>query len=259
MSENRKKIITLEDIGIEFSLKGDGARNSIGSLFSNLFKKKNSFWALKNINLDILEGEVLYIIGRNGAGKTTLLKVLAETLHPDSGTMIIYEGKTSFVSMGLGFRPDLSGYENMKNSLLIMGVDNKELKQKIDEILEFTQLEQFIYEPVANYSAGMKSRLGFAIATSIKPDILIMDEVINAGDEVFRERCKERMEEMLKSAKCVIVCSHNLQSVEALATKVLWIEKGEKMAMGETKETLKKYREFIKMVRNDPFYDKNRS
>ena len=250
--------ISLKNIGVEFQISGR-LDKSVVSLFSKIFRKKKSFWALRNITCDICNGDILYIIGRNGAGKTTLRKVMAETLFPNEGELTIYGGSTSFVSMGLGFSMDLSGYKNMDISLRIMGFPADKLEEKKAEIIEFTELGDFIYEPVHTYSQGMKARLGFAVATSIVPDILIMDEVINAGDEEFRERCKERMESMLKTAKCVVVCTHNLAAAENLATKVMWIEKGRIMGIGEPSEMISKYKEFIAMVRNDPFYDrKNR-
>lgn len=250
----KENILSLENIGIKFDLKGS-PRESLAKITTKLFSKRKQFWALKNITFDLLEGEILFIIGRNGAGKSTLLKVIAETLFPDEGRMVTLNCRKSFVSMGLGFRNELTGYENMDISLKLMGIPANIREECKQEIIEFTHLDNFIYEPVGNYSAGMRARLAFAIATSNVPDILIMDEVINTGDELFREKCKARMEAMLGSAKAVIVCTHNLPNVEAMATKVIWVEKGVLMGIDEPKIMLKKYRNFIKQVRNNPFYE----
>lgn len=247
-------IISLQNIGIKYQLKGK-PRESLTKLHQKILTSRKNFWALRDINLDIHEGEILFIIGRNGAGKSTLLKVMAETLFPDEGCMTLTNCRTSFISMGLGFRKELTGYENMDIALKLLGIPKQQLKKTKEEIIQFSQLDHFIYEPVENYSAGMKSRLAFAIATSNTPDVLIMDEIINAGDEQFRDSCKERLNSMVAKAKAVIICTHNLQNVLSMGTKALWIEKGMNTRLGDPKEVVREYREFIKKVRNDPFYD----
>lgn len=247
----KKKIVSLDNIGVKFQLKGN-PRESLAQIHKKFFSQKNEFWALKNVSFDVYEGETLFILGRNGAGKSTLLKVIAETLFPDEGQMTFLHCKKSFISMRLGFRPELSGWDNMHVALKVMGLPDDHLGAIKQEIIEFTQLEDFIYEPVENYSAGMRTRLAFAIATSTVPDILIMDEVINTGDEYFRERCQNRLQGMLDKSKAVIVCSHNLQSVEDMATKVLWLDKGRVIDLGEPKIILEKYREYVKLIKHNP-------
>lgn len=243
----RNNILSLNNIGIKFELNGK-PRESLSKIYRRLFSPKKEFWALRNISFEIPEGEILFIVGRNGAGKSTLLKVLAETLFPDEGTMTTLICNKSFVSMGLGFRNELSGYENMDIALKLMGVEPDNLKEYKQDIIHFTQLGDFIYEPVENYSAGMRARLAFAVATSNAPDVLIMDEVINAGDQQFREKCKVRMQSMLTSSKAVIVCTHNLGNAEAIGTRALWLENGEIVGIDDPKTIIKEYRQFINKI-----------
>jgi len=249
-----RPIIKMEGIGVQFEL--GGARKSVRHVLRDMFRRKPKFWAIRDINFEIFHEEIFYIIGRNGAGKSTLLNVMAETLFPDFGKMYLYGETSAFLSMGLGFRPDLSGYENINISLRLMGVPKKDLPIYRKEITDFTQLQDFLDSPVRTYSTGMKARLAFAVATSFRPEILILDEGINTGDEVFREKCKIRFEEMLKSAKAVIVCTHNLNTAAEMATRVLWLESGRIMKIGDPKEVIQAYRDFIKEVRKDPFFDR---
>ena len=247
-------IIETHDIGVRFSIYS-GCQTMKNRLRNRFLRPRLSFWALRNISFTVSQGEVFFVIGRNGAGKTTLLRVIGETLFPDVGSVTVWGEITAFLSMGLGFRPELSGDDNMELALQFMDVARRDIPRFREEIIEFAQLGEFIHMPAKNYSAGMKSRLAFAIATSVEPEILIMDEVINAGDEEFRGKCEERLEQMLRKAKAIVVCTHNLRNAEAMADRVMWIEQGEIRALGDPKEVVKEYRAFIKRVRRDPFYD----
>lgn len=247
-------VIEARGIGVRFSIYG--RRQSTKKRVINwLLRPKRSFWALRDVSFSINHGEIFYIIGRNGAGKTTLLKVMAETLFPNAGQLTIWGEVTAFLSMGLGFRMDLSGSDNMEVALQFLGVPGGRIPELRKEIAEFTQLGDFLEMPVKHYSSGMKARLGFAIATSVDPEILLMDEVISAGDEEFRGRCQERLDQMLSKAKAVVICTHNLPNAEAMGTRVMWIEQGEIRAIGDPKEVVNEYRRFIRAVREDPFYD----
>lgn len=249
-----KVVISARDVGVSFRFQG--RRQTMTQRFGNLLRgRTTSFWALRNLSFDVNHGEAFFVIGRNGAGKTTLLKVMAGTMVSDTGSLTINGQISAFLSMGLGFCLQLSGLDNIDLSLRFMGADSKDLPALRENIVDFAQLGAFLESPVSTYSAGMRARLAFAIATSVEPEILIMDEVINAGDEEFREKCHIRMEKMLTAAKAVIVCTHNLSHVEAVATRVMWIEQGEIRGIGEPEEIVNKYREFIRMVRNNPMYD----
>lgn len=253
---NKQPVITAKDIEIKFQLHAKNGGISIKDIFSSMVTRKKFLLALNKISFEIREGDIFYIIGRNGAGKSTLLKVLADTLTPDDGSIWTKPGLTkSFISMGLGFQGSLSGYQNIDIALKIIGFPKKDMFRIKKEIVEFTHLKDFLREPINTYSAGMKARLAFSIATCNTPDILIMDEVIGAGDEEFRERCQNRLDKMIKSAKAIIVSTHSMKNTRAMATRALWLEKGNIMALGEPDEVIKKYQEFVKIIREDPLYD----
>ncbi len=248
-------VIEVESVGVCYRV-ADGQTHK-SDLITRLFKPKQPFWALRDVTFTVRHGEMFFIIGRNGAGKTTLLKLLAETLLPDAGTLRFYGEITAFLSMGLGFQAELSGQDNLELSLTLMGVPQSAFPKMREEILEFTQLGPFLDMPVKTYSAGMKARLGFAIATCIEPEVLIMDEVINAGDEQFREAASQRLDRMLGKARAIIIATHNLHQAATQAQRVMWIESGHVMAIGDPAEVVEQYRAFIVAVRNDPFYDAN--
>ncbi len=247
-------IVQVEDVGVTFSIYG-GRQTIKNRLLNRFFRPRRSFWALRNISFTVYQGEAFFVIGRNGAGKTTLLKVIGETLLPDVGKVTVWGNITAFLSMGLGFRPDLTGNDNMELALQFMDVTRADIPRFREEIIEFTQLDDFIDMPVKNYSAGMKARLAFAIATCVEPEILIMDEVLNAGDEEFREKCQERLNRMLQKAKAVVICTHNLGNALAMGDRVMWIEQGEIRAVGEPQAVVDEYRDFSRFVWRDPFYD----
>lgn len=229
--------MAVRGIGVKYPLK---SRRNIKNIL-----RRETYWALRDVTFSVNSGDILFVIGRNGAGKSTLLKVLSETLHPDEGEISLINCRKSFVSMGMGFRPELSGISNIEISLRLMGLSKSDITQFTAEIIEFSELENYIYEPILSYSAGMRARLAFSVATSIKPDILIMDEVINTGDEVFQRKSKLRINEMLNSAKVVIVCTHNLKHLSALATKALWLEQGRMMSIGCPKKVSSQYLDYI--------------
>lgn len=251
------KCISSNNVGIKFrDYGGRKRRPTIKQRVKRVLSSRNAyFWALKDITFDLPYGEVLCIIGRNGAGKTTLLKTLGGILPPDSGVLHVNGKINAFLSMGLGFRPELNGYDNINLSLAFMGFHKKEIIELTKSIEDFCCLGKYLNSPVKYYSAGMKARLAFSIATSVEPDILIMDEVINAGDEEFRERCNERVKNMMETAQAVVIATHSMPQVLALADTVMWIEKGKMVFMGNPKEGVDKYVEFIKEVRKNPFYE----
>ena len=174
---------------------------------------------------------------------------------PDIGSLVVNGKINAFLSMGLGFRPELNGYDNINLSLAFMGFDKFKIKELTGSIEDFCRLGKYLNSPVKYYSAGMKARLAFSIATSVDPDILIMDEVINAGDEEFRERCGERVKNMMATAQAVVIATHNMRQVSDLADTVIWIEKGKMAFIGEPKEGIKRYVEFVAKVRANPFYE----
>jgi ABC-type polysaccharide/polyol phosphate transport system ATPase subunit len=233
-----KLIVEFVDVGIKFNRK---SRRYLS--FNKNLRKNKSFWALKNISFSIKKGETLGIIGRNGSGKTTLSMACARVLLPDTGRINI-AGKTQLLSFGVGFKVELSGRENIFISGSLLGLKKKEISERLTEIIDFADIGEFIDEPVRNYSSGMKSRLGFAIATAVKPDILILDEVLATGDKSFKNKAMKKISDLKGLANCVIIISHNTGQLKKLTTKILWIEKGRMIMQGDPKTVLKEYELF---------------
>jgi len=204
-------------------------------------QKKQYLWALKDVSFDLQRGESLALIGPNGAGKTTILKLLAGITTPTSGNIQINGKLSALIELGAGFHPDLSGRENIFLNGAILGLTRAEVQRKFDEIVAFSELEQFIDTPVKRYSSGMAVRLGFAVAASIDPDILLVDEVLAVGDAAFRQKCMERIRSMLNQGTSIIFVSHNLWLVQAVCSKALYLEHGQVQFAGPTSEAIERY------------------
>jgi lipopolysaccharide transport system ATP-binding protein len=189
-------------------------------------KKKNDFWALKDINLEIYEGDILAILGRNGAGKSTLLKILSKVTTPTKGIIKIKGKLSSLLEVGTGFHPELSGRENIFLNGAILGMSNAEIKSKLDEIIAFASVEKFVDTPVKRYSSGMYVRLAFAVAAHLTADILIVDEVLAVGDSEFQKKCLGKMKEVGNNGKTVIFVTHNLTAAKFLCNKGLVLSEG---------------------------------
>lgn len=189
-------------------------------------RDESVFWALKDINFEVKEGEVLGIIGKNGAGKSTLLKILSQITEPTSGKIEIHGRVASLLEVGTGFHPELSGRENIYMNGTILGMTRREIDSKLDEIIDFSGVEKFIDTPVKFYSSGMKVRLGFSVAAHLEPEILIIDEVLAVGDYEFQAKCLGKMEDVAGQGRTVLFVSHNMQSVNSLCTRALVIENG---------------------------------
>ncbi|MDR9797201.1 ABC transporter ATP-binding protein [Aeribacillus pallidus] len=212
-----------------------------------IFSKKkyhNEFFALKNISLNFPKGETIGVLGANGSGKSTLLKIITGIAEPNSGTVEV-NGSLVFLDVSSGIDPELSGYENIFMKGILLGYSKKEMMEKIDDIVEFSELKEFIYQPVKNYSSGMKSKLGFAISVNVDPDILIVDEALAVGDELFRKKCMNKMNEFKKQGKTIIFVSHDKNAVESFCSKAAWIHQGELITYGDSKFVSSIYYDFI--------------
>src|SRR5699024_1220250 len=221
-------IVKAENLGISFELK------------------KKPFWALKNVNFEIKEGEVVGIIGHNGAGKSTLCKVLTNILQPDEGSIYLDGETTALLGYGTGFNSQLTGTDNIFLNGMLLGIPKKRIKEFYPKIVEFSGLEKAIDRPVKEYSSGMRSRLGFSIAAILQPDIFIIDEALSTGDMAFRQKASEKIQDMMERAKAVIIVTHSLTFVEQLCTRAIWMKQGQIMYDGEPKDAVKAYREDIK-------------
>jgi lipopolysaccharide transport system ATP-binding protein len=198
--------------------------------------------ALKNISFSIPEGTVLGLIGPNGAGKSTLLRLLAGIYRPTSGQIRI-KGRVSLLSLGLGFHPEYSGRENIVISGLALGLSHKQLARVTDDIIKFSELENFIDAPLRTYSSGMYTRLAFSVAVNVNPDILLIDEVLAVGDARFTEKSRARIEEFKKNGKTIILATHDLNEVENWCQQALFIDHGQICASGDPKEVVAQYRQ----------------
>jgi ABC-type polysaccharide/polyol phosphate transport system ATPase subunit len=203
--------------------------------------KVDVFWALEDVSFQVEQGSTVGLIGENGSGKSTMLKCLAKILRPDKGFVQVTGKMSALLELGAGFHPELSGRENVFLNGAILGLKQKELQARFDDIVDFAGIGQFIDEPVKNYSSGMYVRLGFSVAINVQPDILLVDEVLAVGDEAFQRKCLERFTDLKRDGKTVIIVSHAMGSVVTMCDHVIWFKKGHKMADGKPREVVEAY------------------
>ncbi|MCK4943590.1 MAG: ATP-binding cassette domain-containing protein [Candidatus Aminicenantes bacterium] len=211
--------------------------------------RPEEFWALKEISFELRRGECLGLIGPNGAGKSTLLKLLNGLIKPDQGRISIRGRVGALIELGAGFNPILSGRENIYINAAVLGIKKRDIESRLEEIIEFSELREFIDMPVQSYSSGMKVRLGFAIATAMKPDVLLLDEVLAVGDLRFRTKCYQRIGEIIKSAAVVYV-AHDMNQISRICDRLLLIDKGGMIHYGEVKEGIQKYHHLFHIEKN---------
>jgi len=224
----------------------DGLRHSLEAFLRSPIaslrrKKEETFWALKDVSLQVKEGEVLGLIGRNGAGKTTLLKILSRITRPTTGWAEIHGRVGSLLEVGTGFHPELTGRENTFLSGAILGMGKAEIERKFDEIVAFAELEKFIDTPVKHYSSGMYVRLAFAVAAHLEPEILLVDEVLAVGDINFQKKCLGKMGDVARAGRTVVLVSHQLNQIRRLCQRVIWIDAGGVRQDGPTHEVVAGY------------------
>jgi len=200
-----------------------------------------TFWAVRDVSFELIKGESLALIGPNGAGKTTILKLLAQITKPTTGKVDTYGKLSALIELGAGFHPELSGRENIYLNGLILGLKRDEIKNLFDEIVAFSELEQFIDTPLKRYSSGMAVRLGFAVAATINPDILLVDEVLAVGDASFRLKCIQRIEKLLRNGTTLIFVSHNMDLVKSICRKSIYLDHGQLIFYGDTSEAIDIY------------------
>lgn len=238
--EEREILVKVESLSKKFckDLK-TSLKYGVQDLFSNLFRKREEhflrdkeFWALQNINFELHRGQCLGLIGHNGAGKSTLLKILNGLIKPDTGTVTIKGKVGALIELGAGFNPILTGLENIYNNGAVLGFTKKEIDEKVEEIIDFAEIREFIDMPVQNYSSGMKVRLGFAVAAQMQPDVLIIDEVLAVGDLGFVLKCFKTIDTILPHTAIVFV-SHNMPLVSRICNQVVLLEKGETVFQGD--------------------------
>ena len=234
----RTSLPALLSKGIKSTLR----RNSLES-------SNRDFWALKDVSFELNKGESLALVGRNGAGKTTILKLLANITKPTSGNLEINGQLSALIELGAGFHPDLTGRENIYLNGAILGLDRSEIDRRFDEIVDFSELESFIETPVKRYSSGMVVRLGFAVASCVEPDIILVDEVLAVGDASFQQKCMRRIWSLIEEGTSIIFVSHNFYLVQAVCKNALYLEHGEVHFRGTTQEVIGVYEQDLHQER----------
>ncbi len=241
------KVIRVQDVGMKFNLspqKIDNLKEYIIKLLKRELRYQE-FWALKNVSFEVEKGDKLGILGLNGAGKSTLLKVIAGVMKPTEGNIKIKGKIVPLFALGAGFSPDYTGRENIYLKGALLGYSKRFLDEKYDEIVEFSELGEFIEVPLKNYSSGMKSRLAFSIATMVEPEILILDEVLAVGDAKFRQKSQDRMQSFLNKDTTVLFVSHSLAQVKKLCNKAIWLKNGKIVAQGPADEVCNLYNDWV--------------
>ncbi|MDD5194057.1 MAG: ABC transporter ATP-binding protein [Candidatus Omnitrophica bacterium] len=240
--------IIAKNIGISFNLKHEKRNTIKKAIRSALFKGagKEKFWALRGVSFTIKKGEIVGIIGRNGSGKSTLLRVIADIYAPDEGVIDVKGKVSTLLSLTAGFAPELSGYDNVYLSGLLLGMKKEDIDNIIGKVTDFSELGNFLDVPVKKYSSGMVARLGFSIAINIEQDIMLIDEALAVGDNLFRKKCEEKMEMLKKEDKTIVVVSHSVETIKNFCNKAIWLDRGQVKYQGLVAETVEKYFSFLK-------------
>ena len=237
--------VEIEHVTMRFNMSKDKV-DSIKEYMIRLMKRQlffEDFFALKDVSLNIEKGDVFGIVGLNGSGKSTLLKVISGILKPSKGRVRTYGTISPMIELGAGFDMDLTARENVFLNGSVLGYSRKQMREKFDEIIEFAELKDFVDVAVKNYSSGMMARLGFAIATITKPEILIVDEILAVGDFLFQEKCENRIRELMDGGTTVLIVSHAIEQIERLCKHVLWLDHGHMKMLGDTKTVCDAYKQ----------------
>lgn len=233
--------IYVKNVNKNFNVYLDKANTLKERLLFFSRNKKEKREVLKNINLNIKKGETVALIGTNGSGKSTLLKLMTKILYPNSGIIEINGKLTSLLELGAGFHPDFSGRENIYFNASIFGLTKKEIDDRLENIIEFSELKNYIDNPIRTYSSGMYMRLAFAVAINVNADILLVDEILSVGDEHFQNKCIEKMLELKNEGKTMVFVTHSMESVRKLCSRAVWLYNGNIQMDGKVEEVIKKY------------------
>lgn len=243
-------MIKVDNVSMRFNL-GIEKNFSLKLFFINLFKprkkkeKKTDFWALKDVSFEVKRGEVVGFIGSNGAGKSTMLKVIAGVMKPTTGKVEVHGNICPMIELGAGFDMDLTARENIFLNGAVLGYSKKFIEEKFDEIVEFSELKDFLDVPVRNFSSGMTARLAFSIATVVDPEILIVDEILSVGDMAFQAKSEAKMRSMIGGGTTVLYVSHSINSIKSICDKAVWLDHGKVIKMGPAEEICDEYSKSI--------------
>ena len=239
--ENNDYVIEINNLSKDFIIYGDKANTLKEKIIRFNSSKKESFHVLKNINLEINRGETVALIGVNGSGKSTLLKLITKIIYPTKGSIVVSGKLTSLLELGAGFHQDFSGRENIYFNASIFGLTRKEIDDRINDIIEFSELGDFIDSPVRTYSSGMYMRLAFSVAINVDADILLIDEILAVGDKHFQDKCLNKLLELKKQGKTMVFVSHSADSVRFLCDRAVWLSEGKIRMDGKTDDVLGEY------------------
>ena len=237
---NKEAIVQIENVSVSYRLPTE----RIGSFKEYAIRKLQrrvkieDFWALVDVSMTVNKGDVFGIIGNNGAGKSTILKVISRVLKPSKGRVVVRGRIAPLLELGAGFQPELSGRENVFLNGALLGYSREDMEKVFDEIVAFSELEQFINSPIRTYSSGMYARLGFAVATAHVPDVLILDEILSVGDEAFQKKSRERLQSFQEKGSTVLMVSHGLDSMITMCNRVAWLDQGKLRLLGEPSEVV---------------------
>ena len=241
--DEKKVMIDVDHVTIRFNLSNQKVDN-LKEYFVKLLKRElmfQEFLAVKDVSFQVREGEAWALVGSNGSGKSTMLKAISRILKPYKGSISVNGTVAPLIELGAGFDPEMTARENIFLNGCVLGHTEKFMQEHFDDIVAFAEVEKFLDSPLKNFSSGMRARLGFAIATMVKPDILIVDEVLAVGDVKFRAKCEKRMKELLEGGTTLLYVSHNINEVKRLCTHAIWIDKGVERMKGDVKTVADAY------------------
>lgn len=241
--EERKTVISVQNVSMKFNMSKEKI-DSLKEYFIKMMKKElmyKEFTALSDVSFEVKKGEVVGLVGLNGSGKSTLLKIIAGVMKPTCGKVSVQGSVAPLIEVGAGFNSNLSGRENIFLNGYMLGFSKEYIQEHMEEIIDFSELEEFIDVPMKNYSSGMKARLGFAIATTVRPQVLIVDEVLAVGDFKFQQKCHERISSLMSNDTTVLFVSHSIEQVKNLCSRCIWLEKGKVVMDGEAEGVCSKY------------------
>ena len=249
---SKQPAIIVDNVSMKFNLSKEKVDSLKDYIIKSIKKeiKYNEFWALQNVSFTVEKGDRVGILGLNGAGKSTLLKVIAGVFKPTEGSVTKHGKMVPLLELGAGFDQQYTGKENIYLYGAMLGYSKEFIDEKYDEIVKFSELKDFIDVPIKNYSSGMAARLGFAIATIVQPEILIVDEVLAVGDAAFQEKCQERMHHMLENGTTLLFVSHTMATVRQLCDHAIWLNKGDVVMQGEAESVCDAYMESLNLPEN---------
>ncbi len=248
-----KVMISFENISKEYRLlKTRSLQDFFVTIFNKEMRGRRHFWALQDISFSLKAGETVAILGPNGSGKSTILKLISRIIDPTKGVIRISGRLSALLELGAGFHPDLSGRENIYLNGSILGLNRKAMNEKLDSIIDFADIGEFIDVPIRNYSSGMQMRLGFSVAVHVEPEIILVDEVLAVGDYSFQLKCLERIRQMQAQGVTILFVSHDFEAVEKLCTRALWLDEGVLHADGDVSGVLAKMKTKYQWVGQKP-------